>query len=60
MTVSAAGGNATFSLYEPDGDVLAAHTMSFTGTLPATGFYMIEVGSAGGASAAYRLNLQIT
>jgi hypothetical protein len=60
LTVSAAGGSATFSLYEPDGDVLAAHTTSFTGTLPATGFYMIEVGSAGSGGAAYRLNLHIT
>ena len=60
LTVSAAGGNATFSVYEPDGDPLAAHTTSFTGTLPATGFYMIEVGPAGGGSADYTLNLSIT
>jgi hypothetical protein len=59
LTVSTPGGNATFSVYEPDGDPLAAHTTSFTGTLPATGFYMIEVGSTGG-SANYSLNLSIT
>jgi hypothetical protein len=54
-----AAGNATFSLYAPNGDVLAAHTTSFSGTLPATGLYMIEVGPTGG-SAAYTLNLAIT
>ena len=58
MTLTVSGG-ATFSLYEPDGDPLAAHTTSFTGPVPATGFYMIEVG-AGGNSANYTLNLSIT
>ena len=60
LTVAASGGSATFSLYEPDGDPLASHTTSFSGTVPATGFYMIEVGPAGGGSARYQLDLRIT
>jgi hypothetical protein len=59
MVITAAAGNATFSLYEPDGDVLAAHTRSFTGTLATAGFYMIEVGSTGG-TADYTLSLTVS
>ena len=55
VTVTTSGG-ATFSLYEPNGNVMAAHTTSFSGVLPATGFYMIEVGAADG-SANYTLNV---
>jgi len=58
VEASAGGGNATFSLYAPNGDVLAAHVTVFSGTLPASGSYMVEVGSTGG-TAQYTLHLGI-
>lgn len=59
LNVRAVVDNATFSLYAPNGDPLATHTTSFDGTLPASGFYMIEVGPTAGW-ASYRLRLRIT
>ena len=59
LSLTSVAGNATFRVYTPSGGFVAKDITSFSGVLPATGDYLIEVGSTGGTTS-YTLNVSVT